>query len=142
MKRYFPFCKYFLAALACILLFAGSAHGAEMTVTEAELTQLEATLTELRTRSESREQRLIELGNKLERSTADLKQARADLDKLNERLKTLSAMNRQTADSLTTANESLIAYEAEAKRTKDRLRHQRSMAYGLSCILLLCLVMK
>ena len=125
----------FFPVLAFLLLFAGCCSAAEYRITGEEMTKLERNLTELQQRSEKREQRLKELEERLELS-------QSELEKLNQQLALLTEKNSETGSLLESANRSLSEYEREEKRVQRRLRSQRTVAYSLSCILLLALVAK
>ena len=122
----------FALVLACLLwLAAGSGSQAETMyqISETELTQLETGLNQLEKNNETKQQLLTE-------QQMQLTKANQQLEIVKKQLTESKTLNAATQKSLETANQSLQALEAEAKRKIRIKTRQRNLWIGASAALL------
>ena len=123
-------------SLPVLPLGCGSASAAEATyqITETELTKLEQNLSELSTVNSEQRERLTTLQTALTKSQEKLTVSEAKSIALSTRLAKLSEELTAQVSSLETANKLLQEYEREERRTRQRIKRQRNLAYILAAI--------
>ena len=133
MKKKNTIVKYFCLLLVCLLFWSGISFGSPATyqITEAELTQLEQSLIQQENSliqalnlQEMQKEELKELKTQLEVALNELRQSKAEIQRL--RIDLVRA-----SESIERANQLFREYEKEAKKTQSRLTRQRNLAWSI-----------
>jgi septal ring factor EnvC (AmiA/AmiB activator) len=105
-------------------------------ITEQELSQLENNLNRLQVINQQSQADLVALRAQLETSQLELTAARQKSVQLEQQLADLKLASQKQSDLLATANKSLQTFAREEKRTRLRIKAQRT-GWEAACVLLL-----
>lgn len=134
-----------LLFIGLLLLLPLSASATELnisevktyTITEYQLTELESELSRLATSNETLALDCKELQRQLAASQMALEAAKKESEQLKTQLAELTLQSRSSEALLQTANELLQKSAAEQKRTQERIKRQRTIAWCLAGVAIL-----